>query len=169
MEAYDTARIHFENAYANADKMEDFDSYQIDTHYARLLLCNEMYTNRNNKDNAMDTFCRAHTLLHENSNRGIKLSYVLRQTSLYFSYFNCYRNMMTEDDRQNFMEKAFELTEKFWQFFNIRELSDIPIEVAAADREYRKIFINTPYMLPLRKYDLAYNSKVRRKEFRIKI
>lgn len=169
LEAYDTARIHFENAYANADKMEDFDSYQIDTHYARLLLCNEMYTNRNNKDNAIDTFCRAHRLLHENSNRGVKLSYVLRQTSLYFGYFNCYRNMMTEEDRQKFMEKAFEMTEKFWQYFNIRELPELPIEVAAAYREYRKIFINTPYMLPLKKYDVVYNSKVRRREFRIKI
>lgn len=132
LEAYDTARIHFENAYANADKMEDFDSYQIDTHYARLLLCNEMYTNKNNKNNAMDIFCKAHSLLHENSNRGVKLSYVLKQTSLYFDYFNCYRNMMTEEDRQKFMEKAFEMTEKYWQYFNIRELSEIPIEVATA-------------------------------------
>ncbi len=77
--------------------------------------------------------------------------------------------MMTEEDRQKFMGKAFEMTEKFWQYFNIRELSEIPIEVAAAYREYRKIFINTPYTLPLRKYDLAYNSKVRRREFRIKL
>ncbi|MDE6926968.1 MAG: hypothetical protein K2P59_17270, partial [Acetatifactor sp.] len=168
LEEYDTARIHFDNAYANADKMEDFDSYQIDTHYARLLLCNEMYTNKNNKDNAMDTFDKAHRLLRENSNKGVKLSYVLRQTSLYFSYFNCYRNMMTEEERQKFMEKAFEMTEKFWQYFNVKELPEIPTEVAAAYRTYRKIFNNTPYMLPLKKYDLAYNSKMRRREFRIR-
>lgn len=166
---YDAARIHFENAYANADKMEDFDSYQIDTHYARLLLCNEMYTNRNDVDNAMDIFGKAHSLLHENSNKGVKLSYVLRQTGLYFDYFNCYRNMMTEENKQKFMGKAFEMTEKFWQYFNIRELSEIPIEVASAYRGYRKIFCNTPYMFPLKKCDLAYNSKVRRREFRIKI
>lgn len=169
LEAYDTARIHFDNAYANADKMDDFDSYQIDTHYARLLLCNEMYTNRNNKDSAMDIFYKAHNLLRENSNRGVKLSYVLRQTSLYFKYFNCYKNMMTEDERHKFIEKAFEMTEKYREYFNVKELTEIPIEVASAYRDYRKIFSNTPYVLPLRKYDLLYNSKVRRKEFQINL
>lgn len=168
LEAYDIARIHFENAYANADKMEDFDSYQIDTHYARLLLCNEMHTNKNSKDNAIDVFGKAHRLLRDNSNRGIKLSYVLRQAGLYFDYFNCYRNMMTEEDCQKFLKKAFEMTERFWEYFNVKELSEIPIEVATAYREYRKLFYNTPYMLPLKKYDLAYNVKVRRREFRIK-
>lgn len=169
LEAYDIARIYFKNAYANADKMEDFDSYQIDTHYARLLLCNEMHTNKNNKNDAMDIFYKAHRLLHENSNRGVKLSYVLRQTSLYFSYFNCYKNMMTEEECQKFIEKAFEMTEKFWEYFSVKELSEISTEVATAYREYRRLFYNTPYMLPLKKYDLAYNSKIRRKDFRIKV
>ncbi len=168
LESYDIARIHFENAYANADKMEDFDSYQIDTHYARLLLCNEMHTNKNNKDNAINIFYKAHRLLHENSNRGVKLSYVLRQTSLYSGYFNCYKNMLTEEECQKFLEKAFEMADKFLEYFNVKELSEISIEVATAYREYRKLFYNTPYMLTLKKYDLAYNSKIRRKNFRIR-
>ena len=168
LEAYDTARIHFENAYANANKMEDFDSYQIDTHYARLLLCSEMHTNKNNKDNAIDIFYKAHRLLHENSNRGVKLSYVLRQTSLYYSYFNCYKNMMMEEERQIFIEMAFEMTEKYWEYFNVKELPEIPIEVAKAYQEYRKLFYNTPYMLPLKKYDQAYNLKIRINKLRIK-
>lgn len=168
LEVYDIARIHFENAYANADKMEDFDSYQIDTHYARLLLCNEMYTNKNNKDDAIDNFYKAHRLLHENSNRGVKLSYVLRQTSLYVRYFNCYKKMMTEEERQIFLERAFEMTEKYWEYFNVKELYEIPIEVEMAYLEYRKLFYNTPYMFPLKKYDRAYNLKTRRKKLRIK-
>lgn len=169
LELYDIAKIYFENAYANANEMEDFDSYQINTHYARLLLCIEMDTNKNNKDKALEAFRKAHDLLHENSNRGAKLSYVLRQTSLYFKYFNCYRNMMTEEDRQKFMKKAFEMTDKFLEYFDVKELSEIPIEVAAAYREYRKIFNNTPYAFPLKKYDLAYNSKIRKRELRIRL
>lgn len=167
LEAYDIARIHFENAYANADKMADFDSYQIDTHYARLLLCNEMNTNKNNKDNAMEIFYKAHRLLRENSNRGVKLIYVLRQTSLYFNYYNCYKSMMTQEDRAEFMKKAFEMTDKFHEYFNVKELSEIPMEVSVAYLEYIKIFKDTVYKFPLKKYNEEYNLKVRRKKFRL--
>lgn len=168
LEAYDTARIHFENAYANANKMEDFDSYQIDTHYARLLLCNEMCTNKNNKDNAIDIFYKAHKLLYNNSNRGVKLSYVLRHTKLYYSYFKSYKNMMTEKECQMFIKRAFEMIKKYEEYFNVKELQEIPIEVATAYREYRKLFYDTPYMLALKKYDLAYNLKIQKNIFRIK-
>lgn len=168
LEEYATAEIHFENAYANADKMDNFDSYQLDTHYARLLLCNEMHTNRNNKENALVNFAKAHSLLYNNSNTGVKLSYVLRQTGLYQDYYECYKQLMTEEEKEKFLHMAFEMTNKFSSYFKVKELVEIPMEVAMSYRKYRKIFIGTPYVINLDKYDTVYNEKVRKRELRVR-
>lgn len=160
LENYSLARIHFENAYANAEKMEDFDSYQIDTHYARLLLCNEMNTNRNNKEQAMDNFYKAHKLLFDNRNSGIKLSYVLRQTGLYSEYYTTYKNLLDENEKKAYLYTAYQMTERFERYFRIKDMKKVSIEVARAYLAFRKIFKGTPYQLMIKKCDLLYNDKL---------
>ena len=160
LEKYELAKIYFENAYANADKMDDFDSYQIDTHFARFLLCDGMRTNQNNKTEALDNFNKAHRLLVENSNTGTKISYVLRQASLYEEYFNVYKNILNEDEKNDFLSTASEMIRKFSDYFKLKELFKIPYDVAASYIKFRKIFQGTPYQLLLTKVDTEYNNKV---------
>lgn len=167
LKEYDIAKIHFENAYANVNKMEDFDTYQIDTHYARLLLCYEMKTNRNNKDSAMLNFQDAHKLLYENRDTGVKLNYVLKQTSLYKDYYEQYKTIMSDEDRGEFTNKAIEMTDKFKVYFNIKEISDIPVEVVYAYRNYRKIFIGTEFEVNIKLLDIDFNKKVKKREWRV--
>ena len=167
LKEYDIAKIHFENAYANVNKMEDFDTYQIDTHYARLLLCYEMKTNRNNKDSAMLNFQDAHKLLYENRDTGVKLNYVLKQTSLYKDYYEQYKTIMSDEDRSEFTNKAIEMTDKFKVYFNIKEISDIPVEVVYAYRNYRKIFIGTEFEVNIKLLDIDFNKKVKKREWRV--
>lgn len=164
---YDIAKIHFENAYANVSKMEDFDTYQIDTHYARLLLCYEMKTNRNDKDSALLNFQSAHKLLYENSNIGPKLNYVLKQTSLYRDYYDQYKNIMTEEDKGVFASKAVEMADKYKIYFSLKELTEIPTEVVYAYRNYRTIFLGTEFEVNLKLLDFEFNKKVRKKEWRV--
>lgn len=102
---YSLARIYFDNAYANAEKLDDFDAYQINTHYARLLLCAEMSTNRNNKERALENFYKAHSLLRENSNSGTKLSDVLRQTGLYTDYYETYKKCCMKMSRKDILRR----------------------------------------------------------------
>lgn len=167
LEQYEIAKIYLDNAYANADKMEDFDSYQIDTQYARMLLCNEISTNRNNKADALDRFYKAHRLLYQSSNRGMKLSYILRQTSLYTKYLSCYKQMMTDEEIQRFLDTAYEMADHFLAYFKLRDLTEIPMDVAVSYREYRKLFKGTPYILPLKTVDVAYNLKMRKRGFQV--
>lgn len=167
LEQYEIAKIYLDNAYANADKIDDFDSYQIDTQYARMLLCNEMCTNRNNKADALDSFYKAHRLLYQSSNRGMKLSYILKQASLYTKYLSCYKQMMSEEEMQRFFDTAFEMAERFSSFFRLRDLKEVPIDVALAYREYRKLFNGTPYILPLKAIDEAYNLKTKKRKLRV--
>ncbi len=164
---YDIAKIYFENAYANVNKMEDFDTFQIDTHYARLLMCYEMKTNRNNMDSAMLNFENAHNLLYENSNIGAKLNYVLRQTGLYEEYYELYKGIMSDEDRSDFVHRAIEMSDKFKVYFKIKEITEIPVEVVYAYRNYRKIFIGTEFEVNIKLLDADFNKKVRRREWRV--
>ncbi len=160
LEEYSLAKIYFDNAYANAEKIDDFDAYQIDTHYARLLLCSEMSSNRNNKNQALENFYKAHKLLWENSNSGTKLSYVLRQTGLYTDYYETYKKMLDEDERKRYLETACKMSDKYLRYFKIKDLFKIPTDVAATYLKYRRMFKSTPYQILLKKCDEVYNRKI---------
>lgn len=160
LERYSLTRIYFENAYANAKKLDDFDAYQIDTHYARLLLCAEVSTNRNNKEHALENFYKAHSLLWENSNSGTRLSYVLRQTGLYTDYYETYKQLLDEDEVKRYLETASKMLEKYMRYFEIKDLFKIPTDVATTYLKYRRMFKGTPYQIMLKKYDEIYNRKI---------
>lgn len=168
LEQYPLTKIYFDNAYANAEKMDDFDVYQIDTHYARLLLCGEMKNNRNNKEQALENFYKAHKLLRENSNSGTKLSYVLRQTSLYTDYYMTYKKLLDEEEQKNYLATAYEMVDKYMRYFKIKDLFKIPTDVAWSYLKYRKIFAGTPYQAMLRKCDEIYNAKIPKSDLRAK-
>ena len=168
LEEYSFTRICFDNAYANAEKMNDFDSYQIDTHYARLLLCSEMSNNHNNKEHALENFYVAHKLLWENSNSGTKLSYVLRQTSLYMEYYQTYQKYMSEEEKNTYLSAAFKMVEKYMSYFKIKDLFKIPMDVATAYRKYRRLFVGTPYQIKLKECDAIYNLKTPQIDLRVR-
>ena len=166
MERYSLAKIYFDNAYANAEKLYDFDAYQIDTHYARLLLCTEMSNNRNNKAQALENFYKAHSLLWENSNSGTNLSYVLRQTGLYTDYYETYKKLLNENERERYLETAYKMQEKYMRYFEIKDLFKIPTDVAMTYLKYRRIFKGTPYQLMMKQCDAIYNKKIPRAELK---
>ena len=140
LDNYSLAKIQFKNAYANAEKMDDFDSYQIDTHYARMLLCSEMKENRNNIQKAITVFHEAHKLLFENRNTGANLSYVLRQTSLYYEYFSLYRSYMTQEEINEYLDTAFKMCDRYLAYFNVKEIFRIPYDIARCYCVFRKLF-----------------------------
>ncbi len=160
LEEYPWARNCFDNAYANAEMLENFDAYQLDTHYARLLLCYEMTINSNKKEDAMNNFYMAHKYLTNNSNKGSKLIYVLKQTSLYLDYYNKYKNIFDENDIENFRIKALELLPKYSEYFTLKDMFKIPNEIMSSYRYFRRIFEGTIYRVYFNKVDDEYNKKV---------
>lgn len=168
LENYDLAKIQFENSYANAENMKDFDTYQIDTHYARMLLCSEMKKNKNEIQKALEVFITAHKLLIENRNTGANLSYVLRQTSLYYDFFETYKKYMSYDEQQDYLETSFEMCEKYKTYFAVKEIFKIPYDIARCYIMYRKLFLHTPYQVMLKECDRFYNNKVPELSFRVR-
>lgn len=163
---YSLTKIYFGNAYANAEKLDNFDAYQIDTHYARLLLCSEMSNNHNNKEQALENFYKAHSLLWGNSNSGTNLSYVLRQTGLYTDYYETYKKLLETDEKEKYLNTAYKMSEKYIQYFKIKDLFKIPINVATTYLKYRRLFKETPYQIMLKKCDEIYNNKIPRAELK---
>lgn len=165
---FDLAFNNFENAYANANMLNDFDTFQIDTHKARLLLCAEMKKNSNNRYSAMNTFRDAHNLLYNNKNRGERLRYVLRQVDEYNKYYTYYKTIFQETDRKEFLALAFDMLEKYKQYFTIVNSEKIPPEIEKSYINFYNLFKNTPYVIEFIEINRLFNQKVSHKRFKIK-
>lgn len=168
LENYKQASIYFENAYTNANRMADFDTFQIDTHKARLLLCREMDTNKNNADAAIANFIEAHKLLYNNSNKGEKNKYVLRQVGRYYEYFLAYKAIFSEEQINKYLEIAVKMNTRFVNYFESMGDRKLPLEVSKAFRDYRRLFEKTPYILMLREVDSLYNAHVTDARLRVR-
>jgi len=112
------AKIYFENAYSYATDLENFDSFQLDTHYARFLLTEIL-----NYDSSFDfnKFTKAHRLLMDNSNAEIRLSYVLRQVGIYYSIDQKYASLFTPEERLIFINYLKEIITRFDKYFSAIE------------------------------------------------
>ena len=166
---FELASTNFENAYANADQIEDFDTFQIDTHRARLLLCSEMKENSTNKEEAMDVFMSAHELLVNCRDRGERLRYVLRQVEWYKKYFDYYKSIFSEEDINIFLNLAIAMLDKFKQYFQLVAPGKIVREVEKAYISFYNLFKNTGYILQFKSVNEVYNRKVSNPGYRIRI
>lgn len=169
LDNYNQASIYFDNAYANAKNMENFDTFQIDTHKARLLLCSEMYNNQTNAKEAVDTFLKAHELLLHNSNSGEKIRYVLRQVGRYNEYYTYYFPILNDAEKNLIINSAYNIREKFKEYFNSLGKFEINSETAMAYLKYRELFKNTGHILGLKEIDECYNARQKNTHLRIKL
>src|SRR5699024_10303378 len=58
---YEQAQIYFNVAYSFAKRIDNFDTYQIDNHYARFILENEIKLGT--KETCMEAFLHSHSIL----------------------------------------------------------------------------------------------------------
>lgn len=163
MKKYSLANLYFDTAYANIGEMSQFDTFQLDTHKARLILHQQMDTNRNSGNDAWDSFLEAHELLMHNSNEGKNLSYVIKQISTYYDYFEKYNILFSEDQRKEYIDKSFEASKKFRAYFSTVEKNSISRNDSLPYLEFRKIFIGTKYVTDIWDIDKLYNEKAIKK------
>jgi len=156
IENYELAERYFLNAYANAKQAVNFTTYQLDTHYARLLFIREIKTNRNDKENALEIFYKAHELLYDNSRMG-KLDYSLRQAGIYREYFDTYKNIMTDDEKEEFLSTAARFIDRFIDYF--KENLKVTFNVRNAYKEFKKLFNNTRFKIKINECDEILNIK----------
>lgn len=168
LKEYDLAILYFNNAYSNITYLDKFDSYQLDTHRARLLLNYQLDTNRNSKDDAIKSFKEANDLLLNNSNSGKNLIYVLKQTGIYNKYYNTYKTYFDDVEKDEFIKTAYIMAIRYEEYFNIPDIKVLPYEIINNYKEYRKLFIDSAYKIHINKLDEIFNLKVTTKNQKVK-
>lgn len=158
------AKIYFENAYSYAASLENFDSFQLDTHYARFLLT-EILTYDSCFD--FDKLTKAHRLLMDNSNAEIRLSYVLRQVGIYYNIDHKYSSAFTAEQRLAFQSYIKEIITRFEKYFSAIEKKKqdnfffaIERPVRGAYKTFHKLLIKLCPINELQALDLRYNKLV---------
>lgn len=112
---YDISKVYFENAYSYCKKLEKFDSYQLDTHYARYLFT-VLVSNHVPYD--FSIIEEAHALLKDNSNVGARCAYVLKQSGLYYKVYDKYHEKFTAIEGIKFQNMIDDITEKYEMYFS---------------------------------------------------
>ncbi|MBP2656946.1 MAG: hypothetical protein H6Q73_4515 [Firmicutes bacterium] len=110
LEHFTESDIYFKNAYAYAHKLNHFDTYQIDTHFARFLL--EKQLKHGNEEEAYETFLEAHRLLANNRNKPENFHYPLRQTKYYYDIYNKYFSIFNDSQKAIFLWCCHEVLAK---------------------------------------------------------
>lgn len=134
------AQIYFNNAYAfGRDKSEDFDSYQIDTHYSRYLLERQIFEGE--RDEAFSVFQQAHTLIIGNRNKSENLHYPLRQTKHYYEFYTKFFNDFSDSEKALFMFSCKQVLDKIEAYNNaiFRLKRRKHPEVAYTERKLKEI------------------------------
>ncbi|MCR4611168.1 MAG: SIR2 family protein [Lachnospiraceae bacterium] len=137
LEYYVDAKIYFENAYSYASELDGFDSFQLDTHYARFLL--EEILKYDEKFD-FDKFTKAHRLLMDSSNAEIRLSYVLRQVGIYGKINQQFQDDFGANKRMEFIADVKEVISKFEEYFSAVEKKKKQTFYFAVEKSVRKPF-----------------------------
>lgn len=162
------ARIYFDNAYSYAEELESFDSFQLDTHYARFLL-SEILEYDDSFD--FEKLTKAHRLLMDNSNAETRLSYVLRQVGIYHKINQKYFDSFTATQRIDFIEYLKEIVIRFEKYFAAIERKREEYFYFAVDnsvresyRLFRVLLMKTLPPSEVRLLDQKYNRLVKKQD-----
>lgn len=110
------ADTFFNNAYSFASKHENFDTYQIDNHYARYLLVNALEAI--NDPQFMQIFKKAHEILIEPSHQKDTKYYPFKVAQNYLPFYQKYEKQMKKADKEffyNACETMLNMIDRFVQ------------------------------------------------------
>lgn len=112
LKQFDRAGRYFRTAYSLAKQRGHlFSAYQIDNHYARYLLENQLYYRK--KEGSLAVFVEAHRLLNKNSeiDRIKKNSryYKYRVAKAYKDYYDAFASKYEESDKEIFLKRCQEM------------------------------------------------------------
>lgn len=111
------AETFFKNAYSFAAKKERFDTYQIDNHYARFLLENEI--NGGHDATCMEIFLKAHNILMDTKHDKDTKYYPFRVARNYKPFFERFYRNMTKKNKEVFIHSCEEMLEMIEKYYKV--------------------------------------------------
>ncbi|MDP1421161.1 SIR2 family protein [Peribacillus simplex] len=115
LKQYAEAKIYFDNAYSYAREMDAFDTFQLNTHYARYLLESEIHYGKDSSS-AFGNFIKAHELIYHNRNKPLSLHYPLRHAKYYLEIYNKFYSGFSEAEQSKFVYSCHQIIEKIEQY-----------------------------------------------------
>jgi hypothetical protein len=107
---YELADKYFETAYSYADKLDWFDTFQIDNHFARHLIENEIYNG--SQETCMPQFLKAHRILSNPNGKNKARHYPFRVAHHYYPFYERYFGNLSFQDKIIFIRSCEEMLKK---------------------------------------------------------
>lgn len=104
---YQISELYFRTAYSLAEKNPDFDTFQIDNHYARQILENEIYNG--DLTTCMEQFMKAHNILANRTGPNENKHYPLRVAINYGRFYDRYFAELKDQDKIVFLLSCKEI------------------------------------------------------------
>ena len=111
------AETFFKNAYSYAAKKDSFDTYQIDNHFARFLLENEIESG--NDKTCMDVFLKAHRILMDTKHDKDTKYYPFRVARNYKPFYARFYKNMSHKNKEVFVHSCEEMLEMIERYYKV--------------------------------------------------
>lgn len=139
---FDRAGRYFKTAYSLAKRKGHlFSAYQIDNHYARFLLANQLYYRK--IEGSLEVFVEAHRLLNKNSEidktKKNNRYYKYRVARVYKDYYDVFASRYEQDDKNIFLKRCQEMYYSLLQYKKGLDNDEIRNDVRECERSLRYI------------------------------
>lgn len=143
LKQFDRAERYFKTAYSLAKQRGHlFSAYQIDNHYARYLLDNQLYYRK--KENSLEVFVEAHRLLNKNSDieRQKKNGryYKFRVARAYKDYYDAFAITYNQNDKDIFLNRCREMYFSLLNYKNSLKDTEVRKDVKECEAGLKYIF-----------------------------
>ena len=101
---YARAKSYFDTAYQYGSQIDGFDTYQIDNHYARYILSNELQSG--NSSTCMEAFKHAHAILMDTKHKMEVRFYPYKVARLYYPFFDKYYKSLKDYEMKEFVSSC---------------------------------------------------------------
>jgi hypothetical protein len=127
---YSIADSYFQTAYSYARKIDKFDTYQIDYHFARHIIENEIFNG--SKETCMEQFLKAHKIISNPNTQKETKYYPFRIAQKYYPFYEKYFSSLSRQDKIIFIRSCEEMITRADAYVRRTETHRIRPEVKIA-------------------------------------
>ena len=124
---FDRADKYFKVAYKKAEEIKYyFDTYQIDTQYARYIMENAIYDEVNKVEEPYNVLKKSHDILIQTlyKRRG-QSYYIFKQVPTYYDFIKKFKNQLSMSDKNNIIKLCDEMEKKIFEYKNTNKNNDL--------------------------------------------
>lgn len=124
-----TASLHFKSAYSFAAQIDNYSTYQIDTHYARFLLQKAVKHGIGENEKPYDIFIEAHQKLKTRRKGDTFRYYIYRVAALYQPFWEKFKDSLSDREKVRFKDACCEILDMALDYINMENVAETNKEI----------------------------------------